>query len=63
MDEAVTAAHLSKLEAVKVVHDGSDGANIKENMLYFLESGEVKIIYRERLLMKSTKELKCSLSS
>ena len=37
--EVVTIAHLSKLEAVKIVHDGFDGAEVKDKMLYFIENG------------------------
>lgn len=57
--EVVTASQLDKLEVVKIVNDCFDGAEIEEKMWYFMVNGEVKIVSREQLLMKPTKELKC----
>lgn len=41
--ENLVVAHLNRLEAVKIILDSFDGAKDKE-MLYFLKSGEMKIL-------------------
>lgn len=56
--EVVIVSHLNKLEVFKIVHDDIDSAEVKEKMLYFIENREVKVLLREKLLMKPTKELK-----
>lgn len=46
--ENLVVAHLNRLEAVKIILDSFDGAKDKE-MLYFLKSGEMKILSMEEI--------------
>ncbi|KAK1360127.1 hypothetical protein POM88_044601 [Heracleum sosnowskyi] len=54
----LTSKNLNNLLAIDIVIDCHDGFDKKENLLYFMKDGSVKILSIQYLLMKTTQELK-----